>query len=194
LLIGLTGSFGSGKSTVSEMFRELGATVVSADELVHEFLGSREVKEKIRETFGGGVFRGPELDRKELAKRIFASESLRRRLEQILHPLVYEKIKEFQARNPEKMIIAEIPLLFETGKHKDFDFVILVACPEDLAIKRLEKRGFTRYEALERLRAQIPLEEKMKHADFIVDNSGSVDETKRQVKKIWDKLKGTGGA
>ncbi len=193
VLVGLTGNFGSGKSTVLKMFRELGALTFSADELVHGLLNRNDIKKEIRKIFGAQVFNGSDIDRRELARKAFSSKKLRMKLEEILHPLVYKRVGEFRREYPERIIVAEIPLLFETGRQRDFDFIILVTCPRGVAIERLEKRGFASREVQRRLKAQMPMEEKIKYSDFVVDNSGTLAETRRQVKKIWEKLTYSGG-
>ncbi len=188
MLIGLTGSFGNGKSTVLKIFRELGALTLSADAIVHALLERPDVKDAIRAAIGEKVFTGSEIDRKKLAERIFDSEKERRKLENILHPLVYREIMDLREKNPGMLIVAEIPLLLESGRCKDFDFVILVTCRQEEAEKRLIQRGFSSEEIKKRLGAQMSVEEKRKHADFVVDNSGSPEETRRQVEALWKTL------
>ncbi len=189
MLIGLTGSFGSGKSTILKMFHRLGARVVSADEIVHELLRRPDVKSEIRKVIGQEVFNGPDLDKERLARRIFSSEMDRKKLEQILHPLVYKEVIALNKAHPESIVVAEIPLLFESKRKDDFDLVVLVTCEPEIAIQRLEKRGFSRQEALARLKAQMPVSEKVKMADYIIDNSGPLDEAERQVHTLWMRLR-----
>jgi len=188
MLIGLTGSFGSGKSTILKMFERLGALTVSADKIVHQLLKRPQVKSEIKKRFGPQVFNGPDIDRKRLAKRIFSSETDRKDLEQILHPLVYKEVKGLQEAHPERIIVAEIPLLLESGRQEDFDMLVLVTCEPETAIKRLQQRGFSRQEAVRRLDTQMPVAEKVKRADYIIDNSGSMEEAERQVGALWKRL------
>jgi len=193
MLIGLTGSLGSGKSTVLKEFRELGALTISADDIVHQVLERTDVKKEIARIFGTGVFSGPDIDRRRLAARVFSSDAQRHKLEEILHPLVYERVMEFYKGHPGSIVVAEIPLLFESGKKDDFDMVVLVVCPRDQAIKRLEERGLTKDEAEKRLRVQMPVEEKARLSDFVIDNSGSWEDTSEQVRKIWQKISARAG-
>lgn len=188
MLIGLTGSFGNGKSTVLNIFKELGALTLSADTIVHALLQRPEVKEAIRAAIGGKVFMGPDIDRKKLAEKIFDSEEERRKLENILHTLVYREVMDLRKKNPRSLIVAEIPLLFESGRHKDFDYIILVTCRPEEAERRLIKRGFYREEIKKRLKVQMSVKEKRRQADFVVDNSGPPEETRKQVEALWKTL------
>ena len=189
MLVALTGGLGCGKSTVLELFRDLGARTVSADRIVHELLESQEVKEEIRRLFGSGVF-GPDgtVDRKRLAKYVFQKEPLRKELEGILHPLVYKKILEMHQKEPQKVMIAEIPLLFETGSQGLFDKVITVYAPQKIARDRLRARGMQDEDIDARLRSQIPIETKVEKADFVIDNSGDMELTRKQVEEVFSEL------
>ncbi len=188
MLIGLTGGFGSGKSTVLEMFEEMGAFTLSADGIVHELLKKPEIKAEIRAAFGPEVFSGDEVDRKRLAKRVFSSPRARRKLEEILHPLVYQYVSSFHHDKPNEIVVVEVPLLFESGGQANFDMVILVSCDPQKAVERLKKRGFTEEEAWQRLSVQMPLEAKARLSDLVIDNSGSLEETRRQVQGLWNSL------
>ncbi len=192
MLIGLTGSFGSGKSTVLGIFHRLGAQTLSADEIVHELLERPDVREEIKRLFGKEVVSSNGIDKKKLAARIFDSMQDRQRLESILHPLVYDRIMKFHRQHPDQVTVAEIPLLFESGRGSDFDAVIFVTCAQKKRLNRLAKRGFSQEEAKRRLAAQMPEDEKIRLSDFVVDNSGSIEATGRQVRSIWQVLKGRG--
>jgi dephospho-CoA kinase len=193
MLVGLTGCFGSGKSTVLKIFESLGATTIDADSIVHGLLREDSVKKLIRERFGQAVFKGPFIDRNRLARKIFDSEQDRKALEAILHPLVFEYVRRFAASNPDRIVVAEIPLLFEAGDIDDFDAVITVSCAPDTIRKRLMEKGFDAKEIEKRLGAQMPLHEKVKRSDFVLENSGSIREIREQAERIWQEITGARG-
>jgi dephospho-CoA kinase len=194
-IVALSGGIGTGKSTVAAMLRELGAVVIDADALVREVQepGSLAIDE-IVEAFGPGIVRqGGELDREKLGALVFRDPEARKRLEAIVHPrvraLMARRIQEAQASGA-TLIVLDIPLLFEGGR-RGFETTILVYAPEALQIERqVARNGYGRDEALRRVRAQMPIEEKRKLADFVVDNSGSLEETRRQVRELYASLVG----
>ncbi len=185
MVVAITGGIGTGKSTVLEIFSGLGARTLSADEIVHQLLRRDDIKRQIREEFGDDVFSDDEIDRKALAGVAFSSKETRRRLESLLHPHVFQEIEAFIRQHGEDVVVVEIPLLFETGSEYRFDYTVTVKAPEDLVYKRLEKRGIPVEEIKRRLSHQMPLEEKIRRADLVIDNSGSIEETRRQVERIW---------
>lgn len=183
MVIGITGAYGSGKSTVLEIFRRRGARVLSADEIVGELLEGEAAGRAIREAFGGGVFdRAGRVDRPKLADRVFSSPAERRRLEAILHPPVMERIRRAAGALGEGEILAvEVPLLFEAGRADLFDRVVCVRASPGAIRRRLAGRGVGEGEVSRRLAAQMPMEEKEKRSDFVVDNETSPAEVERQV-------------
>jgi dephospho-CoA kinase len=194
LVVGLTGNYGMGKSTVLRMFRDLGAVTLDADKVVDMLLDDADVLRRIRDTFGNGVFsKEGSLDRSTLASIIFKDKEKRDSLEGILHPLVFEKIEDFLAEigeteTGEEIVVVEIPLLFEKGYTGRFDWKITVYAEEDIALKRLEGKAIGREGAVVRLKAQMPIKEKIRMADFAINNSGTLEETEKQVREIYDKL------
>lgn len=190
-IVGLTGVFGSGKSTVSHLFEELGAAVVNADTLAHEALwkGS-EVYKKVAGLFPEAEKAGAgELDRKAIAEIVFRDAKRRKELEKAVHPYVRSRIHEEIVRAEEPVVVLEIPLLFETGMNQFCDASVVVSSPAAAIQKRLKEKGFSVAQIKARLGAQMPLKEKIKRADYAVRNSGTLTETKKQVKKIWQQLK-----
>jgi dephospho-CoA kinase len=191
LLVGLTGNYGMGKSTVLSMFKKLNVITLDADGIVESLLIGKDVLKKIRGLFGEKVFyKNGSLNKKKLADLVFKDDVLRHALEDILHPLVFERIKIFldKINDKDKVIIIAVPLLYERGYEDRFDRTITVYSKEETALNRLEKDGITRKEALLRLKAQLPINEKIKRSDFVTDNNGTIEETMAQVKIICKKL------
>ena len=196
-IVGLTGGIASGKSTVARMLTELGATVIDADAIVHELQapGSPLLGE-IVEAFGPAILTANgALDRPALGALVFGDAEARERLESIVHPKVAaEMLRRIAAARASgaALIVLDIPLLFEgrargTGSAAPMalDATILVTLPEEAQVERqMERDGRDPEEALHRIRAQLPLEEKQRLADYVIDNSGSRAETERQVREV----------
>jgi len=189
-LIGLTGGAGSGKSTVAEMFRELGAAVVDADEATHAVYapGTPGFEAVVRE-FGEEFVRNGEIDRKKLGEVVFNDPAERRRLNAIVHPLVRQWMAERTAEAVEggaEVVVQDVPLLFENSLQGLFSGTVLVYARPAIQVRRLiEERGLSAARADAVLAAQMPIDEKRPLADFVIDNNGSLDETRRQVEEVW---------
>jgi dephospho-CoA kinase len=200
-IIGLSGGIGSGKSTVSRALAALGAVVIDADAIVHELqtAGSPMLAE-IAAAFGPGVLdANGNLDRAALGDIVFRDAAARQRLGAIVHPPVVAEIARRVARARSQgasVVVLDIPLLFEGRKAgtgsaaaTQFDATVLVWAPEQAQIERqIARDGCSPEEALRRVRAQLPLHEKKALADFVIDNSGTPEETERQVRALWEKL------
>jgi dephospho-CoA kinase len=197
VIAGLTGSIATGKSTVSTILKDLGAFIVDADKVARDVVapGMRAWEEIVR-IFGKDILHAKgEIDRESLARIVFNDSTMRRMLEEIIHPDVMrvmdEEISSIKAGFPDAVVILDVPLLIETGMHKGVSEVIVVYCPEDMQIMRLMIRDkISEEEALARVRAQISIEEKRRYASLLIDNSASVDETRKQVEDAYDRLKG----
>ncbi len=190
LIVGLTGVFGSGKSTVAHLLEELGAARIDADHLAHEALwkGS-EVYKKISELFPGAEKPGAkELDRKVIAGIVFQDVKKLKALEKLVHPYVRARIQEEIEGSQEKVVVLEVPLLFESGVDKFCDVTVAVSAPLIEIQKRLKEKGFSPAEMKARLKVQMSLKEKIKRADFVVRNTKTLKETKKQVGKLWQEL------
>ena len=192
-VIGLTGTIGSGKSTVSGYLRSLGAVIVDADEISRSLTApGGKALIKIRESFGDKVFSGDALDRKALAGEVFSDKEKLNKLNSILHPLIFEQmfLEINEAVNGgAKHVIADVPLLFETGFEKHCDEIWLVCTDEKTQLERIVKRDNCTEEAAKaRIANQMPVSEKMKKCDRIIDNSGDLDSLFKQVENLWQSI------
>lgn len=204
-VIGLSGGIGTGKSSVSRLFAALGAVVVDADAIVHELQApGAPMVDAIAAEFGPEVIDSEgALDRAALGAIVFRDASARLRLGKIVHPGVGIAMAERMAqaqRDGAVLIVLDIPLLFEGRKANSggasalpFDVTILVYAPEAAQIERqMSRDGCDRDEALRRIRSQLPIEDKKAMADVIVDNSGDLAETERQVRELFDRFTAPG--
>jgi dephospho-CoA kinase len=190
--VGLTGGIASGKSTVSAILAELGAVVIDADLIAREVVarGTSGLAAVVEE-FGSDVLT-PEgdLDRAAMGALVFADPAARRRLEAIVHPLVHRRSAELEADAPEDAVVVhDIPLLAEVGRAGSFDAVVVVDAPAELQVERMvEDRGWSREEAASRIAAQATREQRLAIATYVVDNTGSLDDLRRQVEAIHAQL------
>ncbi len=193
--IALTGGIATGKSHVRAVFDALGVPTIDADLLARDAVapGSDGFK-AVAARFGNAVLdsRG-NLDRRKLGEIVFADAAARRDLEAIIHPAVVEAIERWFAgldASAHPFAIADIPLLFETGRDKDYDVVIVTACEPDLQVRRLMARdGIGEAEARQRIAAQIPVKDKTARAHHVIRTDGAVAETNRQVHAVYERLK-----
>jgi dephospho-CoA kinase len=191
--VGLTGGIGSGKSAVSALLRDLGATVVDADALAREAVapGSDGLAEVVAE-FGEDVLAADgSLDREAMAARVFADPTARTRLEGIIHPRVRRRAAEIEAEaraaDPGAIVVHDVPLLVETGQQDAYDVVLVVDVPVGVQVERLVRlRGMSEHEARGRIAAQADRETRLAAADIVVDNSGTLDDLARRVRHVWD--------
>jgi dephospho-CoA kinase len=190
-LIGLTGGAGSGKSTVSEMLRNLGAVVIDADEATHAVYepGTAGFEAVVGE-FGPEFVRDGRIDRARLGELVFKDPGARHRLNDIVHPLVREWMAARTAEAAQadaEVVVQDVPLLFENGLARLYSTDVLVYVPEDMQLERLVKgRGLSADKARAMISAQMPIEEKRKLAHHVIDNSGSLEATRQQVQRLWD--------
>lgn len=191
MIIGLTGSFGSGKTTVARMFAKLGAYVVDADKIYHSLIRpGKSCYKKIVRRFGEDTLDGfGSIDRKKLSQIVFKDKSKLKLLNNITHPEIVKEIKGIVRSKKGRIVIIDAPLLIESGFYKEVDKIILVANKKEKQAERIKKeRGLSAKDTLERIKAQAPFKKKLVFADFIIDNSGSKTKTLTQVKETWKKL------
>jgi dephospho-CoA kinase len=193
-LIGLTGGIATGKTTVNRMLAARGAAVIDADELAREAVRPGEpTLERVVEHFGAGILHADgSLDRARLGAIVFADPTARRDLEAITHPRILELMQERIAAamaGDAPLVVVDIPLLFENGRETLFEGVLLVYAPPDIQVRRLHERNqLDETAALQRLSAQLPIDEKRARATWVIDNSGSPDATQREVDAWWDSV------
>jgi dephospho-CoA kinase len=188
-MVGLTGNFGMGKSSVLETFGELGAFTVDADEIVHDLLEEPDVLKKLRPVLGDDVFaKDGTLDREKVSAKVFDNEDLRHAMEDVLHPLVFDRVEKMVKEADPKVAVVEATLIFERGHEGRFDRVVTVYTAPDIAIARLEEQGVPREDSAKRLMSQMPIEEKVERANYSIDNSGSPEETKAKTRIVYKVL------
>jgi dephospho-CoA kinase len=191
LILGLTGGLGSGKSAALAEFRRMGVPTADADAVVHRLMapGGAAVRPILK--WVGPAARRPDgsLDRAVLAARAFRGDGFRRRLEKILHPLVRRELEAFLRGHPTGLVVLEVPLLFEAGWDRWVDQTAVVWAPRATRLRRLiAGRGFTRADALRRLGAQMPLLDKRRQADHVLDNAGAPVVLRAAVRRLVKKL------
>jgi dephospho-CoA kinase len=192
LLVGLTGGIGSGKSTVSRLLAEHGAVVLDADAFAREAVATgTEGLDRVVQRFGSDVL-GPdgELDRSKLAAIVFVDEGARRDLESIVHPFVRQAIADGITENAssDRVVVLVNPLLIEMGTHRDCDVVIVVSAEPDTQVARSVASGMDEADVRARMAAQLPLDERARHADVVLDNEGTIEELARRVDELWPGL------
>lgn len=199
IVIGLTGNIGSGKSTVARRLKDLGAKIIDADQVAREVVlpGTPGLQE-IVDCFGSGVLDSAgKLDRKKMGSIVFADPRAREKLNKITHPKIKDGIKreidilkkESQKGSRPRVLVIDAPLLIEVGLEHNADEVWVVKVDQDQQIERLAKRdGMTAKEALRRIAAQLPQEDKIKLATRVIDNSGGENETIKQIDNHWDDM------
>ena len=194
LRIALTGGIATGKSHVLDLCRRRGVPCLDADTLAHgvEAAGT-EATQAIAARFGPGVLgEDGAVDRAKLGPIVFADAAARRELEAIVHPAVYRAItaglRAFELTESSVLAVVDVPLLFETGRASDFDAVIATVCPVAMQVERLVARGMNDAEARQRLAAQLPAAEKAARAQYMIDTSGTFQDTEAQVRRILERL------
>ncbi|MCL0041281.1 dephospho-CoA kinase [Dehalococcoidia bacterium] len=199
IIVGLTGGIASGKSTVGGIFKQLGAYLIDFDVLAREVVRPHlKAWKGIVEHFGTEVLNEDStINRGMLAEMVFNDNAKLGKLNEIVHPAVLEedeqRMEEIRGIDPAAIVVKDIPLLFEMDYREFVDKVVVVYASEENQMKRLIDRGLDPEGAAKRIGAQMPLAEKVNLADFVIQNNGSLAETRRQVEMIYDALRGAGG-
>lgn len=196
LRIGLTGGLASGKSFVGRALKEMGCFLIEADELGHRVMAKgAESYDAILTQFGAEILNeAGEIDRRKLGAEVFGNPELLAKLNAIVHPAVRARGRQleesFKERDPDGICVYEAAILIETESFRDFDRLIVASCTEEQQMERAVLRDhFTREEVLNRLRRQMPLEEKVKYADYVIDTSGTKEHTLDQTRTVYASLR-----
>lgn len=196
LKVGLTGGLACGKSFVGEVLRDYGCLVIQADELGHAVLapGGEAYDDVVRE-FGSGILDAAgRIERRALAAQVFGAPGRLATLNSLVHPPVFRRedllLTEFAAREPQGIAVVEAAIMIETGSYRRYDRIVLVVCGEEQQRERaLRRDGASESDVSARLSRQMPLEEKRKHAHFVIDTSGEKEETVRQTGVVFQELR-----
>lgn len=186
--LGLTGGIATGKSTVVDFLRDFGANIIDADQIAREVVEpNHPALSKVVEAFGSDVLHvNGTLHRKKLGEIIFSDPAKKKLLESILHPeirkLMFGRMDKYELQQPDKLVVVDVPLLYESKLQDRFDEVMVVYIPIDLQLKRLQQRDhIDQATALQKVKSQISIEEKKSLADVVINNSGTIRETKKQL-------------
>jgi dephospho-CoA kinase len=196
LSVGLTGGLATGKSFVGRALAGMGCLLIQADELGHQVLGpGAEAYEGVIREFGRGILdSGGTINRRRLSVEVFGHPERLEKLNALVHPPVRARIarmiEEFAAREPRGVAVTEAAILIETGSYRDYARLIVAVCGEEQQIERAMARDhLTREEVIDRLRRQVPLEEKVKYADYVIDTSGTKENTLAQTRTVYESLR-----
>ncbi len=192
LKVVLTGNIGCGKSTIANMFKELSCYVFDADKIIKGFYDEKgSVYKEVVNRFGGSILDSQgNIDRKKLANIVFKNKKDLEFLESVTHKALYDRLEEiFKTLPKDSIVIVEASLVIEKGTYKNYDKTIVVYAPYEICKKRAIEKGFTSEDFEIRWNKQMPIEEKVKYADYVIDNSNGVDKTREQVVVVYQKLR-----
>ncbi|MDP8261362.1 MAG: dephospho-CoA kinase [Candidatus Kappaea frigidicola] len=193
-IIGITGSFKTGKTTALNILKNLGAEIIDADKIAHELLKTKDVIKKIETHFKGSpdIVENNVINRDKLAQVVFGNRDELRWLNDLIHPLVARNIKnslqDIKKRNPDALVAIEIPLLYEADMVYLVDKVIVVSADRNVQIARALQDGYLREDTLKRIESQLELSKKEECGDFVIDNNSSLGNVRSQVKEILKKI------
>jgi len=200
-IVGITGGIACGKTTVSDMLTEKGAIPINADEIGHQLLKANSpVLDELIDAFGHDILEASGgVSRKKLGAIVFQDKTARERLNSILHPLIIQRsraqARQRVAEDPTCVVLLDAPLLIEAGAYDTVDLIVVVtASPETQLRRTLERsvaqgRPLTETEAQARIDAQMPVSEKVKYADVVIENEGTLEDLQEQVDELWEKLR-----
>ncbi len=188
-VVAVTGGIASGKSTVLGILAEKSFPVIDADKLVAEIYASGEISEFLQREFGSS-------EKEKIAAAAFSSRGKMKKLESVIHPVVEkkvaEKLSELREQHAE-IVFIEVPVFFESEPKTSFDAIVTVYCSREKQEERLVARGVSESEAIKRINVQIPIEVKAEKADFVLDNSGSLEKTRKEAERLIEWLEGKNG-
>jgi dephospho-CoA kinase len=196
LNVALTGGIGSGKSTVGEMFSQMGAVVVDSDQIARDVI-ERGTKgfDSLVSAFGDGILKNGQVDRSAIAELVFSDAAKRKQLEEITHPLIRESFSKILSSLPiDSIVINQIPLLFESKGDYRFDHIITISVSEEIRAERLRKRGLSSVQINQRLKAQASDTDRESIAHSIIVNDADESSLLKQVESIWQKLQNLNGS
>ncbi len=196
LIVGLTGGVASGKTAISQVLKAEGAYIIDADQIARELVQPQKPAwSELIGAFGKEILQEDgSIHRKKLADKVFADPKKRKLLNQILHPRIKEEMdrrtKEIGQKDPQAIVVIDAPLIIELGNQRDMDKLIVVASTQTQQIKRLKERdGVSPEAALRVISSQMPVEEKVKLADYVIRNEGSIEEAKKRAKEVFKELR-----
>lgn len=195
LVLGLTGGIATGKSTAAAFFKRKGIPVIDADQVAHRLMQpGRASWQAIKDHFGVEFLQADQsINRQELGKLVFANPAQLQKLDHLLHPLINREMAaevEKYRQQRAKMIVLDVPLLYESGEDKLCDQILVITLPEEEELRRLRKRNhLSKKEAQERLTSQMPLPEKEARANYVVDNAGTISELEEKLAHVLQKIK-----
>ena len=200
IIIGITGGIACGKTTVSQLLAEKGAISINADEIGHKLLlADSPVIENLIDTFGPGILEDSgDVSREKLGSIVFKDENARKRLNKILHPIIIERsrteARQLVSNNPGCVVLLDAPLLIEAGAYDSVDLIVVVSASQDMQLKRIIERSHlldkpvNQEEAQARIDSQMPVSEKVKYADIVIENEGNLNELRNQVDDLWEQI------
>lgn len=191
MILGLTGGIATGKSTAVNFFKRMGIKIIEADLIARDVTNDKKIIEKIIEVFGKEILKKNKLDRQKMREIVFSDEEKLEKLNEITHPEIIKKLlEEIEKNKNEKLFILDIPLLYETEFEKYTDKVLLINCIKDIELNRLMERDNISYElAINMINSQMSMKEKLKKADFIIDNNASLEEFYDKLEKFYIGIK-----
>ena len=189
IIIGVTGGIASGKTTVTEMLVEMGAYRIDADKISHELLeNNKSIREKVIKFLGDDIVLEKKINRRKIAEKVFSDPEKLEKLCSIMHTKIISKMKERMLGATKTRVVVDAPLLIETGINEDMDIVIVVRCDRETQIKRALKRGLSEEEVVKIISNQVSIDEKIKHADYVLENNGDLNKLNEGVREIWTKM------
>lgn len=185
----LTGGIATGKSTVAKYFAQQGFEIIDADRIAHEVLDSQY--QKVVQMFGASFVKEGKVDRKALGAVVFADNKKRKALESLLHPLIYEKIEQYSEAldKCKKPYLVDIPLFFETNRYPIKRSIVVYTTKEQQLNRLMQRDGYNTQNALQRIDAQMPIDEKREQATYVIDNTGDLVQLEDECKRVIEKIK-----